>query len=644
MSHTYGSMTGMMHNSPKQKMFKVTFMIIAIISNLHFIACSNNNLTAAREAYFKELGHVRAYEVTMPIVYKLPLMQIDQQIKTLNKKLLALNVENNNTLFPSISALQDTLHRLMDFETDMINDFIQETPKLRKRSVMDGVNSVRDFFGDVLITCCRVLTYRDGKNILNNQKSIATSYETLRQTVIEDHQNLIQINEKGDNLVRHIDTLNRKLEGKFMEIDRYLKSTFVDLNLEQVIHTQDFLNLGQSYFNSLLLETLKFRHMLDSCKDFRLSANMVDKNTLKRDLLKMEQHAKKINMKLVIPITDLNSYYHSALINCHIDNNFLEIDVKIPLQDSMKEYKIFEITTLPFFSNNKICRILTDDRILIADKTNSYVKTLSQKDTPYCDTSKHLCRIPNGRANSKFDDCITAIFRQETQAEIIHKCNFYCQTRLEDEVITTQLEENIFSITNFDTIIAIDMMSQKRETVKFDEKMHGTYIIFVPCHTEIMNINKKGISEVVIPTGIPCIQDMKTQFTVNKILPFSWINLTATNISTFEEYKTNNLNLTKFNPEWNMSHFISNEIEPTENLTKRLNNLEITIPELGYQETFSLIHLIIIMWLSLITILLALILYCTIIQKPLMLPSEIGATGLGALAQNLASSIEREIR
>ena len=92
-----------------------------------------------------------------------------------------------------------------------------------------------------------------------------------------------------------------------------------------------------------------------------------------------------------------------------------------------------------------------------------------------------------------------------------------------------------------------------------------------------------------------------------------------------------NLNLTKFNPDWNISHYLSNEIEPTENLTKRLKSLEISIPELGYQETFSLIHLIIIVWLSLLTLISALILYCTFIQNPLLLPSEIGELGTKGL-------------
>ena len=70
-------------------------------------------------------------------------------------------------------------------------------------------------------------------------------------------------------------------------------------------------------------------------------------------------------MNLVISIDEISTYFHTQLINCHISENYLEIDVKIPLKNSEKEYKIYEITPVPFFSNNKICKITTDELSLI---------------------------------------------------------------------------------------------------------------------------------------------------------------------------------------------------------------------------------------------------------------------------------------
>ena len=192
------------------------------------------------------------------------------------------------------------------------------------------------------------------------------------------------------------------------------------------------------------------------------------------------------------------------------------------------------------------------------------------------------------------------------------------------------------------------MKSQKRETVKFNESLHGTYVIFVPCNVEIINIDKNGKSELIIPTGTPCVQDIHAEFTVTRILPFSWINLTSTNVTTFAEYQKTNITITKFNPNWNISHLISNDIEPMENFTKRLKNLEIKIPDLEYQETFSLVHLILIIWLTLLTLILAITLYCTYVQKPQILPTNIGelsTRGMELLAKNLNTTTqEREIK
>lgn len=251
--------------------------------NLQLAGC-NENVSVAREAYFKELQYMRAYEVTMPIVYKIPLIKAKEQLKTLDTKLQTLYARHNGTILPSMTALNETLTRIAQLEEDMISDFIEEKPKLRKRSVTDGVNFIRDFFRDILVACCKVLTYRDGKSMLQNEKSIAKSYEALKQTMLTDHRNLIQINEQQNNLIKYISSLDEKLTTKFEEIDNYLKRVIFDMDLQAVIRTQDFLNLGQSYYNTLLMETLKFRQMLDSCKNFRLSTNVVNKNTLKDNL------------------------------------------------------------------------------------------------------------------------------------------------------------------------------------------------------------------------------------------------------------------------------------------------------------------------------------------------------------------------
>lgn len=175
-------------------------------------------------------------------------------------------------------------------------------------------------------------------------------------------------------------------------------------------------------------------------------------------------------MKLVIPISEITTYYHNQITNCHISDNFLEIDIKIPLQDRNKNYKIFEITPIPFYSDNKICKIVTEDKILISDDKNTFSKILSANDLQFCDSSKHLCKIPSSRGNSKFDTCMTSIYKKETQSEILQKCFFTCQTKIVNEILTTELEENVFAITNFGTILATDTITNKRETFNFDKK------------------------------------------------------------------------------------------------------------------------------------------------------------------------------
>lgn len=67
------------------------------------------------------------------------------------------------------------------------------------------------FFSDGLVLCCRALTYRQGSKMVNNEISLAKSYNNLKEALKNEHKDLLVIN----NVVNK---MNEHLEGETLAI------------------------------------------------------------------------------------------------------------------------------------------------------------------------------------------------------------------------------------------------------------------------------------------------------------------------------------------------------------------------------------------------------------------------------------------
>lgn len=181
----------------------------------------------------------------------------------------------------------------------------------------------------------------------------------------------------------------------------------------------------------------------------------------------MEIAAWKSNYELTIKIENLIDYYHSDLISCNVFNGQLEVELKIPLQQKKVKYNVYQITPLPFFDKNKICQVQINNKLIIADNKNSLIKSLSEADVALCKPNGNLCHIPQHRINNHFDDCVTSIFKNKPQTEILTKCIFACEQSNNREVVATQLSETKFLVTNFHTLLAINLETGNKKINQF---------------------------------------------------------------------------------------------------------------------------------------------------------------------------------
>lgn len=62
-----------------------------------------------------------------------------------------------------------------------------------------------------------------------------------------------------------------------------------------------------------------------------------------------------------IDISQCYDYYHAEIINCNIRDYVLEIEVEVLLKKLNSQYRVFQLTSIPFSDlNNNICKIDTD--------------------------------------------------------------------------------------------------------------------------------------------------------------------------------------------------------------------------------------------------------------------------------------------
>lgn len=184
-----------------------------------------------REIFFEKLTNLKVYEFIVPLVYKVPLKNSMMLIKEVNELIDLTDELSGKTK----SSFKNILTQLFDLRNNLINDFSQNIQSKRnKRSVIGAVNSIRDFFGDTLVACCRVLTYQDGHKIVQNQDSLASHYEELRSALTADHQSLFQVNDIVSKMNQNLEKESKKMRDKMNEIADVMQNSAVQSDLKKL--------------------------------------------------------------------------------------------------------------------------------------------------------------------------------------------------------------------------------------------------------------------------------------------------------------------------------------------------------------------------------------------------------------------------
>ena len=183
----------------------------------------NDNILITNGAYFKENKFIKPYSLTTPILLKIELpdvRNIFDDFRNSSNKLKGYMKEYHHD---TLAAMNDNFEHLISEYELTIFDFRQtHLKKISRRDAETVFNSVRDFFGDILSLCCRVLTHRDGKNFFENEKTLEQNFNALKDQVINDHKGLYEVNSAIKNITEKLQSQSSSLKSGMNAITKAL--------------------------------------------------------------------------------------------------------------------------------------------------------------------------------------------------------------------------------------------------------------------------------------------------------------------------------------------------------------------------------------------------------------------------------------
>lgn len=595
----------------------VSFAIMLNVATSKFSQDSEKKLTITTStgAYFEKYADILTYQQTIPMLYRYSLNLKSSEFFIREKFILPQETCERNTNTCISSKILDTYRKLFIDQIESNNALIQDFSNLSNRLIIKRdipvIDPIRDFLGDWYAFCCRVLTYRDGQSLLSNQVSLDEKYRQLRKVVIEDHSSLLNISNNVEILSQNLEKFSSKI-GEYIDKHGEILKLNIENNIISIRKTEYDI-LIMSYYETYSLHSRKLAYILNSCKNHRLSSLLVPKEELIESLIKLKKLLIFENLELTVPIENILNYYHLELINCNIANDILEVEIKVPVKEINAKYIVYQYQPLMFKSHDdKICAWDQNPAIIVHNLFDNKIREITGSDTHYCNKDKPLCYLPDYRGSDKISSCAEALFLEKSYNDVLTHCAFKCE-RNNGNLIMKQYDNNKFAIINAHELYMEDKSSKLRIKIEANLNAPGVTLLNVPCTIKILNLNKNNEIQLIIPTGFPCPKEGIKNITIEHHIPLLWTNFDFTVQNNL--YDTFSLPLQKaYNMNWTKLIPNYTPIQSTDEISKRLSDVELEIPNLGYQGSHFTTHVIIMTWLTILTGLLINLMYKLMIR------------------------------
>lgn len=564
-------------------------------------------VTMSTGVYFEKINNVYVYQKTIPIIYT-TIINVENNFKTIQtyvKAAYAYEMKYNVSK-PIMQNIYDLLRLTKASHNDTVNliaDFKYETATLRPKRGLK-------FLGEALKWCCTTLIEEDGNKLLTNERTLKHNYDELKDALIDEHKDILSFSKDVQISIQDIHSLMNLLDTKLSEIHTEVDNKFSPI--EQRQRTFDlYIHISTIMFN-YLVEYHKISSVLQSCKNHQLPSILVSQDILKNDLTKLEKTASKLNQELTLPISNLIPYYHLKLINCHIINNQLEVELKVPLKIKKTEFQLYEYTPLKFRSHDfQLCEWAQDTATLIFEVNTQAVYTLMGKDLQECNPQKHLCKVPQTRTSNQVPQCARSLFLEKQLNEILKTCVFQCEPN-HKELIVKQIGPEKFALTNAMSNLSVyDILQNTFTPLDLNTSLPGTLLITLSCTLELHQSISPNETQIIIPSGFPCLKDYKKPLAIVHHLPVLWTEMAVNDVGyrLDSDVAAVGIRWKEYNTNWTsiVPHF--SPISSNSEFTKRLHDIELKLPDFDENDTINFIHFVIIIWCGLLTLIVIILLY-----------------------------------
>lgn len=259
---------------------------------------------------------------------------------------------------------------------------------------------------------------------------------------------------------------------------------------------------------------------------------------------------------------------------------------------------------MPLMWKDKICQ-LSDHQILIIKSTKGthIIETENNENCDYQKTS--LCLIPRyNSASSIASRCASYLLNTTNISLLKQHCEFHCYDA-PNHILVKQLSINTFLLTNIQTDIHI-LCSTSNNTRTISKIDIGTLEIRLPCDCQLLEEQ-----EILIHPITPCDARDFSSPVVYHLIPLPWTNLDNMKIDPLDKTdRTEFYNVTNFVlPDWHLKTptFVVTHKEPV----KLFDHITPNNSWLDIMNDRRLMIYVLFAWITILTILLIMTLYCT---------------------------------
>lgn len=400
---------------------------------------------------------------------------------------------------------------------DSIQQLYQASKILLERASMEDSKEIKkkralDFIGDFMKFCCGTATQSDLRGVAYDNKYLADHVNSISQLLHSDHQDLLLMSKKTDEVVMQIRENLITSENQLKTLARQLfASTQNEEKILNYILLNQFLSGFLSYANSY---QDNINSAKQDCAHKMLPRTLVSYAALKADLEALGNKVKANGYELAIPVQDLQSYYQHPFTSCTFYETKLLISVRIPLRRKDIHYRLHRFVPVPLIWEDQLCKI-SPQEFIIVNSSREIIITQENKD---CDLKKGYCMVPRYSAEEeKSQTCARKIFAGSPLNELKGPCGFHCQNK-SNEVIIKQVSPSEFFIANVLTNTYMKCNSSNKTEISTGKI--GVLKLNIPCNCALIYNERELIKE-----QYPCDARFPKQPILSHQIPHTWLNL-----------------------------------------------------------------------------------------------------------------------